>query len=119
MPQTHTVGRVFLSHLTVPIFGPLIERGVTQETDVPFRKGVSLVIRIPGTYRRLILGRWVGSVSEDEAVSNALGGVLGTPPVSWDISQLPVDSMDDTDDTDDLGVTIIPNPLIWENAHVE
>lgn len=40
-------------------FLPIIERGSTQETELPFRFGNSLVFRVPFTYKGIFIGQWV------------------------------------------------------------
>lgn len=45
---------------------PLMERGWTQETEEPWRKGVSVVLRAPFTRRAVALGIWRSKGSEDD-----------------------------------------------------
>jgi hypothetical protein len=39
-------------------FFPVVEKGWTQETDHPFRKGACLVFRFPKTHPGLYVGLW-------------------------------------------------------------
>ena len=45
---------------------PLIERGWTQESEYPWRKGISIVVRLPGTNRARAFGIWTKKGCEDD-----------------------------------------------------
>ena len=74
MPATKDVGRFFAHGLTYPSTNfPLVDRGVTQEIEHPFRLGKSLVLRVPFTRRAVVLGVWGASASDpDKALEKAL-----------------------------------------------
>ena len=45
---------------------PLMERGWTQETEEPWRKGSAVVLRAPFSRRAVSIGRWTSEGSEDD-----------------------------------------------------
>lgn len=53
---------------------PFVERGTTREIEEPFRRGASIVARIPFTRQGLVVGRWSATaMTEDEALRQAIG----------------------------------------------
>jgi hypothetical protein len=54
----------------------MAEIGHTQETDMPYRVGKCLVIRIPFTYKAVYLGLWgktaILNAEDDDAVDSLL-----------------------------------------------
>lgn len=79
MPQTRRIisDKWFTSSLTYAHRGwPWIERGDTQEIEWPYRKSRSLVIRVPFTYKALVIGRWGDPRPEMEALLEAVRGDL-------------------------------------------
>lgn len=44
---------------------PLIERGWTQESEEPWRKGHSIVLRLPFSTKAVAMGRWTSRETED------------------------------------------------------
>lgn len=74
MPATKDLWNTYAHLMDYPSRDfPLIERGNTQEIDPPYRVGVSLVARIPGTRKAIVLGKWVNKKDEDTALSDAIG----------------------------------------------
>ena len=74
MPVTKDAGRFFAHGMTYPSTNfPLVDKGVTQEIEHPFRLGKSLVPRAPFTRRALVLGVWGASATDpDKALEKAL-----------------------------------------------
>lgn len=63
-------------------FFPIVEKGWTQETDHPFRKGSCFVFRFPKTYPGLFIGLWKrGSAIEEfdeEGAADRIAQALNT-----------------------------------------
>lgn len=75
MPRTHDLGPLFAQPLSYPSRRfPLVERGHTQEIEYPYRRGASLVLRLPGTPHAVVLGVWREAHDEEEALYRALSG---------------------------------------------
>lgn len=74
MPTTKDAGRFFAHGMTYPSTDfPLVDKGVTQEIEHPFRLGKSVVLRAPFTRRAVVLGVWGASATDpDEALKKAL-----------------------------------------------
>jgi hypothetical protein len=75
MPKVHNIGKQhFVQYFRFPVkWGwKLIVRGDTTEIDVPFRTATPLMIRLP-FYRVLVIGKWTGSKSEEDALNDAIG----------------------------------------------
>lgn len=59
---------------------PVVEKGWTQETEIPFRTGTCMVLRFPKTYPGFYLGIWhknsgleeYDELSADERLAKAL-----------------------------------------------
>jgi hypothetical protein len=74
MPKVHNIGKQhFVQVIKLPVeWGNKIAvRGWTQEIEEPFRTSTPLIVRLPN-YRALVLGKWSGSKTEEEALNAAL-----------------------------------------------
>ncbi len=73
MPKVHNIGPVFVQLTNFPYAWDkkLVVRGWTQEIEEPFRTSAPFIVRLPG-YRALVLGKWTGMQSEEEALNTAL-----------------------------------------------
>lgn len=80
MSKTHDLGPLFTHTMRLPLHRTwhvrIVERAQTQETSQPFRKGHSVMLRLPWTLTSVVLGFWGKPVSEDEALYRALGGMF-------------------------------------------
>ena len=74
MPQVSNIGNKYFAHqMRYPSTDfPLMEPGTTQEIEEPYRRGRSMVFRLPLTTRALVLGRWGAPVDEDTALRHAM-----------------------------------------------
>lgn len=74
MPQVHDIGKKhFLQFMKYPTRKfPFLDLGSTYEIEEPYRSGESLVFRVPLTRRAVVVGRWVGVMSEDQALRTAI-----------------------------------------------
>jgi hypothetical protein len=79
-------GPIYWHTLVYPVKPPIMwERAETQEIDDPFRGGVGISIRLPFTRLALVIGRWVSSYSESQALTNAIHGrALPEEEIDWD-----------------------------------
>lgn len=75
MPSVHHIGTNFYAHrMTFPGTGyPLLEMGDTQEIEWPYRTGRGLVVRAPMSRQAVVVGRWLGHMDEEHALSSAIG----------------------------------------------
>lgn len=75
MPPTHQIGKTrFIQTMDYPSRKfPLIDKGYTQEIEWPYRKGDSLVLRMPFGRRALVVGKWVKTMDEQDALESAVG----------------------------------------------
>lgn len=73
MPKVHNIGPVFVQFTKFPYEweSKWVVRGWTQEIDEPYRTSNPFIIRLPG-YKALVLGRWTGYKTEEEALNGAL-----------------------------------------------
>jgi len=73
MPQVHNIGPVFVQVTKFPYEwdNKVVVRGWTQEIEEPFRTAAPFIVRLPG-YKALVLGKWTGVKTEEEALSGAL-----------------------------------------------
>jgi len=73
MPKAHNIGPLFVQVTKFPYEwdGKYLVRGWTQEIEEPFRTSTPLIFRLPN-YRALVVGRWTGAKSEEEALNSAL-----------------------------------------------
>ena len=95
MPKVHKLGtKHFLQIVDLPVVwgNKVVVRGWTQEIEEPFRTSEPLLIRLP-KYKALVLGKWTGSKTEEEALKSA----LETREVTYD------------DFTEEAGWTPAPN----------
>lgn len=73
MPATKELGPLFVHTMKYPNTNfPLMERGFSQEIDHPFRKGSSIVVRVPLTTTAFVFGKWGAEQDEDEALTEAI-----------------------------------------------
>jgi hypothetical protein len=76
MPKVHNIGA---NHFVQVVHQPLqwgfkvVSKGWTQEIEEPFRYATPLLVKLPLKYV-LVLGKWVGSKSEEEALNFAVQG---------------------------------------------
>lgn len=85
MPVTKDFGRVFAHRMEFPSKRhPFIERGWTQEIEEPYRRGVSMVFRLPCTTYGVAVGVWQRPREEEEALYSALGGRALGRYTEWD-----------------------------------
>ena len=70
------IGPLYVTGLTYPHRKPLpiLEKGWTHEIEEPFRRGSCLVLRLPFTKPGLVIGWWVESQNEDDALTAAIWG---------------------------------------------
>lgn len=74
MPNTKEVGSLFAHTMKYPNTNfPLFEKGFSQEIDHPFRKGSSIVVRLPLSTTALVIGKWGAEQDEDDALTEAIG----------------------------------------------
>lgn len=73
MPKAHNIGPVFVQVTNFPYAwgNRVVVRGWTQEIEEPFRTSAPFIVRLP-KYRALVLGKWTGMQSEEEALNAAL-----------------------------------------------
>ena len=74
MPKVHNIGSQHFVQVTNFPFewgNKFIVRGWTQEIEEPFRTSTPLIVRLP-KYRALVLGRWTGYKTEEEALDVAV-----------------------------------------------
>jgi hypothetical protein len=74
MPKVHKLGtKHFLQIVDLPVVwgNKVVVRGWTQEIEEPFRTSEPFLIRLP-KYKALVLGKWTGSKTEEEALKSAL-----------------------------------------------
>lgn len=66
---------------------PVVEKGWTQETERPYRKGTCLVFRLPFTHPGFYVGVWNKSpkinIEDDDAVDALLANAMGVRTV-WE-----------------------------------
>ena len=81
MPNTHNIGPTFVQITKFPYDwgNKLVVRGWTQEIEEPFRTAKPFIVRLP-KYKALVLGKWSGFKTEEEALS----GALETREVTYD-----------------------------------
>ena len=70
-----TFGKIYVDSVKYNIIGkkPLFEKGWSQETEHPFRKGTCAVVRMPFTKKALAVGLWgAPATNPDEAIMAVL-----------------------------------------------
>ena len=74
--QIHEIGRRYYWHAAqyADRFEPLCAVESTQEIEEPYRVGVARVFRVPFSRRVLVIGRWMYTLDEDDALLGAIGG---------------------------------------------
>lgn len=84
------IGPLYVTGLKYPHRKPLpvVEKGWTHEIDEPFRRGSCLVFRLPFTKPALVIGWWLETQDEDDALTAAIWGRKLDVPVDelleWD-----------------------------------
>jgi hypothetical protein len=77
MPKVHNIGKQhFIQYIELPVkWGRrLAVRGWTQEIEEPFRTtDNALIVRLP-FYRALVVGKWTGYKTEEQALEKAIEG---------------------------------------------
>lgn len=74
MPKVHNIGKKhFVQCFKLPVDwgNKVVVRGWTQEIEEPFRTSTPLIIRLP-KYYALVLGKWTGAKTEEEALNSAI-----------------------------------------------
>lgn len=74
MKDPKDIGPVYVYTLDLRSDAPLFERTWTQEIEEPFRHGRAVLLRVPGTSKGVVVGRWVARAADEEhALDYALG----------------------------------------------
>ena len=75
MAKVYDIGpKVYVQGMDYPNKSfPLYDHGITREIDPPFRLGVSRVLRVPFSRKALVIGQWVATLSETDALIDAIG----------------------------------------------
>ena len=74
MPKAHNIGTErFVQVIKQPLTwgNKLVVHGWTQEIEEPYRFATPLMVRLPLS-RILVLGKWQGTKSEEEALNSAV-----------------------------------------------
>jgi len=74
MPKIIPLGKnYFAQYMRFPVQwgNKLFVKGWTQEIEEPFRTAEPVILRLP-RYRALVLGKWDGQLSEEEALNRAV-----------------------------------------------
>jgi hypothetical protein len=87
MAKTHDVGKFYWHLMTYPVKPPVVlERAETQEIDGKYRFGKGWCLRLPLTRKSIVIGKWVKTYSESEALTVAINGRrMDQDEVDWDI----------------------------------
>lgn len=73
--NTHGIGSLFWHSISLRKKTSIFHRYPTHETDYPYRWSNSLVVRLPGTTKGLVLGWWHRTTrTEEQAILAALSG---------------------------------------------
>lgn len=73
--DTHGIGRFFWHSISLRKGTPVFHRYPSHETDYPYRWSNSLIVRLPGTTKGLVLGWWHQTTrTEEQAILAALAG---------------------------------------------
>jgi hypothetical protein len=74
MPKVHNIGsKRFIQFLNFPAqWGwKVVVKGWTQEIEDPYRTAEPYIVRLP--FRKaVVFGRWIGTLTEDEALNKAV-----------------------------------------------
>lgn len=86
MATTHDVGKFYWHTLVYPVKPKVIfDRAETQQIEHPYRFGKGWAIRLPFTRLALVLGVYVQSFSEGEALTRAINGrAIEESKFDWD-----------------------------------
>jgi len=87
MAQIKSVKKVYWHILEYPVKPKVfIERAETQEIDDQYRRGKGFAIRLPLTRYALVLGLWISSHEEGEALTYAISGrIMDDDEINWDV----------------------------------
>lgn len=73
--DTHGIGRFFWHTIGLKKKSPIAHRHPSHEMDYPYRWSNSLLLRLPGTTRGLVLGWWHQTTrTEEQAILAAMSG---------------------------------------------
>jgi hypothetical protein len=73
--KTHDLGPLFAHKINLQKKSPLVHRFPSHEIEEPYRKSNSLILRLPGTHRGLVLGWWRSTTrTEEQTLLEALQG---------------------------------------------
>lgn len=86
MAKTRDLGPFFWHPMIYPIKPPVLwERSETQEIDGKYRFGEGIAIRLPFTRLALVIGRWIASYDESQALTIAIHGrAMEEDEIDWD-----------------------------------
>jgi hypothetical protein len=86
MAQPRSIGKYYWHPLIYPVKPPVLwERAETQEIDGEFRFGAGVSLRVPFTRVSLVIGKWIKSYDERQALTNAINGrSMSQEEVDWD-----------------------------------
>jgi hypothetical protein len=87
MAKTHDVGKFYWHLMTYPVKPPVVlERAETQEIDGQYRFGKGWCLRLPLTRKSSVMGKWIKTYSESEALTVAINGRrMDQEEVDWDV----------------------------------
>lgn len=84
MANIRSIKKVYWHVLTYPEKPKtFIEKAETQLIDPPYSYGSGVAIRVPFTSKALVIGIWLGTLSEGSALTRAIGGRIIEEPL-WD-----------------------------------
>ena len=72
----NSFGKLYADVINYPIYKNrlIVEKGWSNETDEPYRKGTCLVIKLPLLSKAFVLGFWGKPQSEADALMGAIMG---------------------------------------------
>jgi len=87
MAKTHDVGKFYWHLMTYPVKPPVVlERAETQEIDGQYRFGKGWCLRLPLTRKSIVMGKWIKTYSESEALTVAINGRrMDKEEIDWDV----------------------------------
>lgn len=87
MAHIRSVKKVYWHVLKYPVKPKVfVEPAETQEIDGDYRRGRGFAIRIPLTKYALVVGLWLSSHEEGEALTYAISGrIMGDDEINWDM----------------------------------
>jgi hypothetical protein len=86
MATTHDIGKYYWHVMVYPIKPPVVfEKAETQEIEEPYRNGKGYCFRFPFTRLSLVVGKWVRTYPESEALTVAINGrKMNEEEINWD-----------------------------------